>query len=72
MLLSEVTKGEVARAERLTPDATAVQEIEAAGWRAQWSGAALMAVGLLFTVGENARDSDGVAKWNRLRWPGKE
>lgn len=65
---------EVARAERLTPDATAVQEIEAgeqdrveqacwqaAGWRAQWSGAALMGVGLLFTVGENAGGPAGLS-----------
>lgn len=69
-MLSEVTKDEVDRAARLTPDASAIQEIQAVGSRAQWSGAALMGVGLLFTVGENARDSDGVAKWNKLKMPG--
>eukprot|EP00434_Breviolum_minutum_P015799 symbB.v1.2.013916.t1/scaffold987.1/size146359/6 len=69
-MLSEVTKDEVDRAARLTPDASAVQEIQAAGTRAQWSGAALMGVGLIFTLGENARDADGVAKWNRLKLPG--
>lgn len=69
-MLSEVTKDEVDRAARLTPDASAIQEIQAVGSRAQWSGAALMGVGLLFTIGENARDSDGVAKWNKLKMPG--
>ncbi|CAJ1342614.1 unnamed protein product [Effrenium voratum] len=68
-MLSEVTRAEVERAMRVTPEASAAAEIEAVGWRASRSGAALMAVGLIFTVGEQARDPDGVARWKNIKLP---
>ncbi|CAE7531714.1 unnamed protein product [Symbiodinium natans] len=67
--LDTVAASEVERAIKVKVETGVVPSIEAIGWRAQWSGAAILVAGCLFSVGERARDKDGTARWNKLKLP---
>lgn len=67
--LDTVTASEVESAIKVKVESGVVPSIEAIGWRAQWSGVAILVAGSLFAVGERARDADGHARWNKLKLP---
>lgn len=71
-MLSEITLSEVAEAEAAAATASEppAQAIDRLGRRARNGGASVLAAGLLFAVGEGARDESGVARLSNVWRPG--
>eukprot|EP00930_Biecheleria_cincta_P040976 TRINITY_DN28059_c0_g1_i1.p1 TRINITY_DN28059_c0_g1~~TRINITY_DN28059_c0_g1_i1.p1 ORF type:complete len:370 (+),score=91.77 TRINITY_DN28059_c0_g1_i1:25-1134(+) len=69
IMLSEVSKADVVKAGKVAKSESVADAIESIGRRAFSGGACVLAGGFLFILGEQARDADGVARWNRLKLP---
>uniref|UniRef100_A0A7S0FK08 Uncharacterized protein n=1 Tax=Pyrodinium bahamense TaxID=73915 RepID=A0A7S0FK08_9DINO len=68
-MLSEVMLSDVEQVARVVSTEPPAEAVEKIGWRARAGGMSVVGAGVLFVVGESAKDPDGVPRWKNLNLP---